>query len=298
MSSKKLSIITRNYLEKLIESCYEGQIPSEETVKDLINKAKEIFINEDNVQAVTAPVTVCGDIHGQFYDLLELFDIGGKCPDTNYLFMGDYVDRGDQSIETLCLLLCLKVRYPTRIFLTRGNHESSEITQLYGFYDECIKKYNNANIWKMFTELFNLLPLAAIIDNKIFCLHGGLSPDLKTIDEIRELERKKDVPSSWGVSPRGAGYIFGGDISQKFINTNNLLQINRAHQLVMKGFSWSHENLVCTLFSAPNYCYRCGNQAGIMEISDNFNKNIQQFEPNPIKRGKLDLTKRAPDYFL
>ena len=312
MSSKKLSIITRNYLEKLIESCYEGQIPSEETVKDLINKAKEIFINEDNVQAVTAPVTVCGDIHGQFYDLLELFDIGGKCPDTNYLFMGDYVDRGDQSIETLCLLLCLKVRYPTRIFLTRGNHESSEITQLYGFYDECIKKYNNANIWK---ELFNLLPLAAIIDNKIFCLHGGLSPDLKTIDEIRELERKKDdVPSSgpmcdllwsdpeertgWGVSPRGAGYIFGGDISQKFINTNNLLQINRAHQLVMKGFSWSHENLVCTLFSAPNYCYRCGNQAGIMEISDNFNKNIQQFEPNPIKRGKLDLTKRAPDYFL
>ena len=256
MSSKKLSIITRNYLEKLIESCYEGQIPSEETVKDLINKAKEIFINEDNVQAVTAPVTVCGDIHGQFYDLLELFDIGGKCPDTNYLFMGDYVDRGDQSIETLCLLLCLKVRYPTRIFLTRGNHESSEITQLYGFYDECIKKYNNANIWKMFTELFNLLPLAAIIDNKIFCLHGGLSPDLKTIDEIRELERKKDVPSSgpmcdllwsdpeertgWGVSPRGAGYIFGGDISQKFINTNNLLQINRAHQLVMKGFSWSH----------------------------------------------------------
>ena len=151
MSSKKLSIITRNYLEKLIESCYEGQIPSEETVKDLINKAKEIFINEDNVQAVTAPVTVCGDIHGQFYDLLELFDIGGKCPDTNYLFMGDYVDRGDQSIETLCLLLCLKVRYPTRIFLTRGNHESSEITQLYGFYDECIKKYNNANIWKMFT---------------------------------------------------------------------------------------------------------------------------------------------------
>ena len=261
-----------------------------------------------------APVTICGDIHGQFYDLLELFDIGGRCPDTNYLFMGDYVDRGYQSIETLSLLLCLKIRYPTRIFLTRGNHESSEITQLYGFYDECIKKYNNANIWKSFTELFNLLPLAAIIDNKIFCLHGGLSPDISTIDQIRELERKKDVPNSgpmcdllwsdpeertgWGVSPRGAGYIFGGDVSKKFINKNNLLMINRAHQLVMKGFSWSHENLVCTLFSAPNYCYRCGNQAGIMEISDNFKNNIQQFEPNPIKRGKLDLTKRAPDYFL
>ena len=279
MSSKNLSIIERNYLEKLIENCYNGEFPSEETVKDLISKAKEIFINEGNVQTVHAPVTICGDIHGQFYDLLELFDIGGRCPDTNYLFMGDYVDRGYQSIETLCLLLCLKIRYPTRIFLTRGNHESSEITQLYGFYDECIKKYNNANIWKSFTELFNLLPLAAIIDNKIFCL----DPEERT---------------GWGVSPRGAGYIFGGDVSKKFLNNNNLSMINRAHQLVMKGFSWSHDNLVCTLFSAPNYCYRCGNQAGIMEISDNFKNNIQQFEPNPIKRGKLDLTKRAPDYFL
>ena len=234
MSSKNLSTIERNYLEKLIENLYNGEFPPEDTVKDLINKAKEIFINEGNVQTVHAPVTICGDIHGQFYDLVELFDIGGRCPDTNYLFMGDYVDRGYQSIETLSLLLCLKIRYPTRIFLTRGNHESSEITQLYGFYDECIKKYNNANIWKSFTELFNLLPLAAIIDNKIFCLHGGLSPDISTIDQIRELERKKDVPNSgpmcdllwsdpeertgWGVSPRGAGYIFGGDVSKKFIN--------------------------------------------------------------------------------
>ena len=259
-------------------------------------------------------MTICGDTHGQFYDLLELFDIGGRCPETNYLFMGDYVDRGYQSIETLCLLLCLKIRYPTRIYLTRGNHESTEITQLYGFYDECIKKYNNANVWKSFTELFNLLPLAAIVDKKIFCLHGGLSPEIKTLDQIRELDRKKDIPNAgamcdllwsdpeertgWGVSPRGAGYIFGADISKKFLSTNDLMMINRAHQLVMKGFSWSHDNSVCTLFSAPNYCYRCGNQAGIMEISDNFKNNIQQFEPNPIKRGKLDLSKRAPDYFL
>ena len=266
------------------------------------------------MQTVHAPVTICGDTHGQFYDLLELFDIGGRCPETNYLFMGDYVDRCYQSIETLCLVLCLKIRYPTRIYLTRGNHESTEITQLYGFYDECIKKYNNANVWKSFTELFNLLPLAAIVDKKIFCLHGGLSPEIKTLDQIRELDRKKDIPNSgamcdllwsdpeertgWGVSPRGAGYIFGADISKKFLSTNDLMMINRAHQLVMKGFSWSHDNSVCTLFSAPNYCYRCGNQAGIMEISENFKNNIQQFEPNPIKRGKLDLSKRAPDYFL
>ena len=130
MSSGKLSKIERNYLDKLIEDLYNGIVPNEDKINDLINKAKEIFIKEDNVRNVHAPVTICGDIHGQFFDLLELFDIGGRCPDTNYLFMGDYVDRGYQSIETLCLLLCLKIRYPTRIFLTRGNHESTEITQL------------------------------------------------------------------------------------------------------------------------------------------------------------------------
>ena len=314
MSTGNLTKIERSYFDNLIENCYESVFPTEETIQELISKAKEIFVNEENVQTVHAPVTICGDTHGQFYDLLELFDIGGRCPETNYLFMGDYVDRGYQSIETLCLLLCLKIRYPTRIYLTRGNHESTEITQLYGFYDECIKKYNNANVWKSFTELFNLLPLAAIVDKKIFCLHGGLSPEIKTLDQIRELDRKKDIPNAgamcdllwsdpeertgWGVSPRGAGYIFGADISKKFLSTNDLMMINRAHQLVMKGFSWSHDNSVCTLFSAPNYCYRCGNQAGIMEISENFKNNIQQFEPNPIKRGKLDLSKRAPDYFL
>ena len=238
----RLSQIERNYLDKLIEDSYNGVIPNEDTIKELIDKAKEIYIKEENVQTVHAPVTICGDIHGQFYDLLELFDIGGRCPDTNYLFMGDYVDRGYQSIETLCLLLCLKIRYPTRIFLTRGNHESTEITQLYGFYDECLQKYGNANVWKSFTELFNLLPLAAIVDSKIFCLHGGLSPEIKNIDQIRELDRKKDVPNTgpmcdllwsdpeertgWGVSPRGAGYIFGADVSKKFINTNNLMIIN------------------------------------------------------------------------
>ena len=292
MSSGKLTKIERNYFDKLIEDCYDGVVLPEETILQLISKAKEIFINEDNVQMVHAPVTICGDTHGQFYDLLELFDIGGRCPETNYLFMGDYVDRGYQSIETLCLLLCLKIRYPTRIFLTRGNHESSEITQLYGFYDECIKKYNNANVWKSFTELFNLLPLAAIIDKKIFCLQPNSGPmcDLLWSDP--------EERTGWGISPRGAGYIFGGDISKKFLSTNDLSMINRAHQLVMKGFSWSHDNSVCTLFSAPNYCYRCGNQAGIMEINDNFQNNIQQFDPNPIKRGKLDLSKRAPDYFL
>ena len=310
----RLTQLERFDLDKQIEKVSDEVPLTEPEIKVLVAKAKEVLAKEDNVQPVSAPVTICGDVHGQFHDLLELFTIGGKCPDTNYLFMGDYVDRGYHSIETLCLLLLLKIRYPTRIYLTRGNHESTEITQLYGFYDECVQKFGNANVWKMFTELFNYLPISAIVNNKIFCLHGGLSPDIETIDEIRKIDRRRDVPSSgamcdllwsdpeerlgWGVSPRGAGYIFGSDISKKFTQRNNLMMVNRAHQLVMKGYNWSHEQLVCTLFSAPNYCYRCGNQAGIMEVDENMKFNIQQFDPNPIKRGKLEISKRAPDYFL
>lgn len=134
----------------------------------LSSKAREILMEESNVQAVKAPVTVCGDIHGQFHDLMELFKIGGNCPDTNYLFMGDYVDRGYYSVETVTLLVALKVRYRNRVTILRGNHESRQITQVYGFYDECLRKYGNANIWKYFTDLFDYLPLTALVENQVF----------------------------------------------------------------------------------------------------------------------------------
>ena len=139
----------------------------EEEVKALCEKAKEILSAEDNVQQVRCPVTICGDIHGQFYDLIELFRIGGKLPDTNYLFMGDYVDRGYYSLETVSLLVALKVRYRERITILRGNHESRQITQVYGFYDECLRKYGNANVWNYFTDLFDYLPMTALVAEKV-----------------------------------------------------------------------------------------------------------------------------------
>ncbi len=249
-----------------------------------------MLLGESNVQPVQCPVTVCGDVHGQLHDLLELFKIGGQPPDTNYLFMGDYVDRGYYSVETVSLLLALKTRYPSRIHLLRGNHESRQITQVYGFFDECVRKYGSGNVWKLFTDLFDYLPLTAVIEDQIFCLHGGLSPSIDTLDHIRQLDRVQEVPHEgsmcdllwsdpddrrgWGISPRGAGYTFGSDISEMFNHRNGLTLVSRAHQLVMDGYNWAHNMNVLTIFSAPNYCYRCGNQAAIMEVDEYLNKSL------------------------
>ncbi|KAF9341264.1 Serine/threonine-protein phosphatase PP2A catalytic subunit [Linnemannia elongata] len=254
------------------------QLP-EADVKRLCEKAREILMEESNVQPVRCPVTVCGDIHGQFHDLMELFRIGGNSPDTNYLFMGDYVDRGYYSVETVTLLVALKVRYKDRVTILRGNHESRQITQVYGFYDECLRKYGNANIWKTFTDLFDYLPLTALIEDQIFCLHDP------------------DDRCGWGISPRGAGYTFGQDVSETFNHNNGLTLIARAHQLVMEGYNWCQDRNVVTIFSAPNYCYRCGNQAAIMEIDEHLKYTFLQFDPAP-RRGEPHVSRHVPDYFL
>ena len=169
-------------VDKMIESLKQCNPLSENDVRDLCAAAKEVLVKEQNVVSVRTPVTICGDIHGQFYDLNELFKIGGELPDNNYLFMGDYVDRGYYSVETVTLLVCMKVRYPNRITILRGNHESKQITQVYGFYDECLRKYGNAHVWQHFTGLFDYLPLCAVVESNIFCLHGGLSPSIDTLD--------------------------------------------------------------------------------------------------------------------
>lgn len=155
-------------LDRQIDKLRRCELITEKEVKQLCAKAREILVEESNVQRVDSPVTVCGDIHGQFYDLKELFKVGGDVPDTNYLFMGDFVDRGFYSVETFLLLLALKVRYPDRITLIRGNHESRQITQVYGFYDECLKKYGSITVWRYCTEIFDYLSLSAIIDDRIF----------------------------------------------------------------------------------------------------------------------------------
>lgn len=299
--------------DKYIETIWECKYLPENDVKVLCEKAKEILAQEPNVVSARSPVTVCGDIHGQFHDLIELFKIGGKPPDTNYLFMGDYVDRGYHSVEVFSLILALKCRYKDRITILRGNHESKDINKVYGFYDECMKKYGNDHVWKWFSDVFSYLPLTALIDSQIFCLHGGLSPAIDALDNIKELNRFQEpttdspiydllwsdpeTTTGWSRSPRGAGYTFGPDISQQFLHKNKLKLIARAHQLVMDGYSHAHEDRVITIFSAPNYCYRCGNQAAIMEVDEQQKCSYIQYDPAP-RLDEPKVLKRAPDYFL
>ena len=304
-----------NNLDKQIEQLRKCQYITEIEVKLLCEKAKEIFIEESNVQKIVAPLTICGDIHGQFDDLTELFIKGGKCPETKYLFMGDFVDRGFNSVETFLLLLALKVRYPDRITLIRGNHETRQITQVYGFYDECMRKYGSINVWRYCTEIFDYLPIGAIINKKIFCIHGGLSPTIDTIDEIQNIDRKQEVPhdgamcdllwsdpdqeqKGFGISPRGAGYLFGGNVVTTFEEINKINLIARAHQLVMEGYKMMFDGKLVTIWSAPNYCYRCGNMASILKLDDQLERQTIVFNAASVDDRRIPAKLPVPDYFL
>mmetsp|Transcript_8865 Transcript_8865/g.29150 ORF Transcript_8865/g.29150 Transcript_8865/m.29150 type:complete len:310 (+) Transcript_8865:227-1156(+) len=287
-------------LDNCIARLRECEALKEREVKWLCQKAREILVEEANVQRVDSPVTICGDIHGQFHDLLKLFETGGEVPETSYIFMGDFVDRGYNSLETFTLLLLLKARWPAHITLLRGNHESRQITQVYGFYDECQRKYGNANAWKYCTDVFDYLTLSAIINGRILCVHGGLSPDVRTLDQIRTIGRLCEVPhegpfcdlmwsdpediETWAISPRGAGYLFGSRVTAEFNEINGLDLICRAHQLVQEGLKYmfpasssgSMGSLV-TVWSAPNYCYRCGNVASILCFDSDLNRETKYF---------------------
>jgi len=243
-----------------------------------------------------APIIILGDIHGQFYDLLRLFEYGGHPPKANYLFLGDYVDRGKQSIETICLLMAFKVKYPENFFLLRGNHESETVNRLYGFYDECKRRYN-LKLWKLFTEMFNWMPVAALIDDKIFCVHGGLSPDLTSLDQLIKLPRPTEVPNSgllcdllwsdpslecesWNDNDRGVSFIFSKEIVKNFIEKNNIDLICRAHQVVEDGYEFFADRTLVTIFSAPDYCGEYNNSASMMLVDENLMCSFKVLKPS------------------
>eukprot|EP00051_Salpingoeca_urceolata_P017950 m.249279 g.249279 ORF g.249279 m.249279 type:complete len:305 (-) comp19087_c4_seq1:31-945(-) len=299
--------------DEWLETVKECQYLPEPDLKKLCEHVCAILIEEGNVQAVSTPVTVCGDIHGQFYDLEELFRTAGPVPDTSYVFMGDFVDRGHYSLETFTRLLTLKAKYPDRIVLLRGNHETRQITQVYGFYDECQNKYGNANAWRYCTNVFDLLSIAAIIDNQVMCVHGGLSPDVTSIDQIRLIERNQEIPNDgpfcdlvwsdpddiegWAVSPRGAGYLFGTKVAEEFCRYNSLNLICRSHQLVQEGLKYMFNDKLVTVWSAPNYCYRCGNVAAVLNIDSQLGREAKYFHAVP-DENRVSPPRTTTPYFL
>jgi serine/threonine-protein phosphatase PP1 catalytic subunit len=286
-------------IEKLLE--VRGSRPgkqvqlSESEIRSLILRSREIFQSQPVLLELEAPLKICGDVHGQFYDLLRLFEYGGFPPEANYLFLGDYVDRGKQSLETICLLLAYKIKYPENFFLLRGNHECASINRIYGFYDECKRRYN-IKLWKTFTDTFNCMPVAAVVDEKIFCMHGGLSPELHSMEQVRKIMRPTDVPDTgllcdllwsdpeegitgWGENDRGVSFTFGADIVEKFLRKHDLDLICRAHQVVEDGYQFFAKRQLVTIFSAPNYCNEFDNSGAMMSVDETLMCSFQILKP-------------------
>ncbi|KAF9235602.1 Metallo-dependent phosphatase-like protein [Melanogaster broomeanus] len=286
----------------------EGRV-SEDQALWIIEKATALLRVEPNVLQVDAPITVCGDIHGQYYDLMKLFEVGGSPADTRYLFLGDYVDRGYFSIECVLYLWSLKIWYPDTLFLLRGNHECRHLTDYFTFKLECKHKYSE-RIYEACMESFCALPLAAIMNKQFLCIHGGLSPELNTLDDIRVIDRFREPPThglmcdilwsdpveDFGQEKvnesflhnhvRGCSYFFTYQAACQFLERNNLLSIIRAHEAQDAGYRMYRKTKttgfpsVMTIFSAPNYLDVYNNKAAVLKYESNV-MNIRQFNCTP-----------------
>jgi len=265
-------------------------------IRLLCLKSQEIFREQPMLLELEAPINICGDIHGQYFDLITLFTNCGYPPDRNYLFLGDYVDRGRKSIETICLLLAYKVKYPDNFFILRGNHECPSISRVYGFYEECKKRYS-IKLWRVFTDCFAFLPVSALVDDRIFCCHGGLSPHLTSMKQIKSLERTSEIPmegllcdllwadpegdlEGYGLNDRGVSYTFGEDIVHDFVAKYDLDLVCRAHMVVEDGYEFFANKKLVTIFSAPHYCGQFDNAAALLSVSENLICSFTILKPN------------------
>ncbi|EFO23569.2 serine/threonine protein phosphatase PP1 isozyme 1 [Loa loa] len=245
---------------------------------------------------IDPPVRICGDTHGQYGDVLRIFGRGGFPPLANYLFLGDYVDRGHQNLETIILLFCYKVKFPNNFFLLRGNHECANVNRVYGFYEECMRRFNSAQLWQTFQDTFQCMPLTALVGERILCMHGGISPQLKSLQQLREIKRPIDVVSPslemdllWadpviGISGfqmnmRGASFGFGTDILASLCKELNIDMVARAHQVVQDGYEFFGARKCVTIFSAPHYCGQFDNAAAIMSVDQNLLCSFQILRP-------------------
>jgi len=279
--------VTKEFMSELMETYKkEGKLHRKYAFQILLD-ILQYFSTAPTLVDVNIPTgkkfTVCGDIHGQFYDLMNIFKLNGLPSEENpYLFNGDFVDRGSFSVECIFVLFGFKLLYPNHFFMSRGNHESENMNKMYGFEGEVKAKYSSI-MCDLFTEVYNWLPLCHCLNSKVLVMHGGLfSKDNITLDDIRATDRNKQPPEEgimcellwsdpqpmYGRSPskRGVGCQFGPDVTRRFLETNSLEYIIRSHEVKDNGYEVTHDGKCITVFSAPNYCDTMGNKGAFINL--------------------------------
>ncbi|EGR44976.1 uncharacterized protein TRIREDRAFT_52144 [Trichoderma reesei QM6a] len=296
--------MTQEFIDDMTERFKNGKLIAKKYVYQILIAVKKIVYEEPTMVEVDVPegveLTVCGDTHGQYFDLMELFRRNGSPSDKHwYLFNGDFVDRGSWSTEIALLLYAYKWLRPKGFFLNRGNHETDDMNKVYGFEGECKAKYNE-RIFRLFSESFSALPLATLIGSKYLVLHGGLfSDDKVTLDDIRKLNRHaqrqpgqaglmmemlwtdpQDEPGR-GPSKRGVGMQFGPDVTKRFCENNGLEAVIRSHEVRMDGYEVQHDGKCITVFSAPRYCDSTENRGAYINIGPDYKLRFEQFDAVP-----------------
>ncbi|KAK4127689.1 protein phosphatase 5 [Parathielavia appendiculata] len=296
--------MTQEFIDDMTERFKNGKTIHKKYVYQIILAVKKLVYNEPTMVEVEIPegveLTVCGDTHGQYFDLMELFRLNGAPSDKHwYLFNGDFVDRGSWSTEIALLLYAYKWLRPNCFFINRGNHETDDMNRVYGFEGECKAKYNE-RVFKLFSESFSALPLATLVGKKYFVLHGGLfSDDNVTLDDIRKLDRHKQrqpgqaglmMEMLWtdpqpqpgrGPSKRGVGMQFGPDVTKRFCERNGLEAVIRSHEVRMEGYEEEHDGKCITVFSAPKYCDMTENRGAYINIDRDYKLKFSQFDAVP-----------------